>query len=409
MQGISARATELDRGDPLASFRDRFTLAEGLLYLDGNSLGRLPKETIRRIREVVEHEWASELVLGWDHWLDTGLRIGDSLAPLIGANPGEVAVCDQTSINLYKLASAAMDATGRPNIVTDAGNFPSDRYVLASVAERSGGELILAPEDGTVSDLAPLINDTTALVSLSHVSYRSGTLADGAAITQLAHDGGAMMLWDLAHSAGSVPVHLSAWDADMAVGCTYKYLNAGPGAPGFLYVRRDLHDTLTQPITGWFGHRDQFGFTASWQPAPDIRRFLVGTPPIVSMVGVEVGVAISAEAGIDEIRRKSIELTSLFIEGVAPLAEHGVEIVTPMEGARRGSHVTLRHADGVQITAALRSAGVIPDFRAPDLIRFGFAPLYTSYQEVARAVGILTELIETGSYRSFDERRGRVT
>ncbi|MDK1026692.1 MAG: kynureninase [Actinomycetota bacterium] len=409
MLPLSERAAALDGSDVLAPFRDRFVIEDNLLYLDGNSLGRLPKDTVRRIREVVEQEWAHEVVLAWDRWLDTGTRIGDALAPLIGARGGEVAVCDQTSINLYKLATAGIQATGRSNILTDGGNFPSDRYVLESVASAAGGRLILAPDDPTVGDLEPLIDGTVGLVALSHVSYRSGAMLDGAAITRLAHDRGAMMLWDLAHSAGAVPVQLSEWGADLAVGCTYKHLNAGPGAPGFLFVRADLQSTLDQPITGWFGHKDQFGFADDWQAAPDIRRFLVGTPSIVSMAGVEVGVALTAEAGIDAIRAKSIALTSLFIEAVTPLTSHAVAVITPLDPAERGSHVTLRHPAGFQIATALRDRRVIPDFRAPDLIRFGFAPLYTSFAETVRAAEILGDIVRSRSYESFPDTRHGVT
>jgi len=409
VQSIAERARSHDRDDPLAHFRNRFVITDDLIYLDGNSLGRLPAETSRRIRETVEEQWARDLVVAWDEWLDAGTRIGDSLAPLIGANTGEVAVCDQTSINLFKLASAGLRASGRANIITDTGNFPSDRYVLESVASSRGGHLILAPEDPSADDIAKLLDNTVGLVSLSHVAYRSGAMTDGAQLTSLVHAGGALMLWDLAHSAGSVPVHLSEWEADLAVGCTYKYLNAGPGAPGFLYVRGDLQNTLEQPITGWFGHADQFGFTDEWEAADDIRRFLVGTPPIISMVGVEVGVALTVEAGIDPLRNKSVGLTSLFIEAVAPLSTHGIEIITPTAPSRRGSHVTVRHRHGFQIATNLRKRGVIPDFRAPDLIRFGFTPLYTTFEETARAAEILGDILESRSYEAFPATRDGVT
>ncbi|GMQ94804.1 MAG: kynureninase [Acidimicrobiia bacterium] len=409
MRSIAERARSHDRDDSLAHFRNRFVITDDLIYLDGNSLGRLPAETPRRIRETVEEQWAHDLVVAWDRWLDAGTRIGDSLAPLIGANSGEVAVCDQTSINLFKLASAGLRSSGRRNIITDSGNFPSDRYVLESVASSRGGQLILAPEDPSAEDIAKLLDNTVGLVSLSHVAYRSGALTDGAEITGLVHERGALMLWDLAHSAGSVPVHLSEWDADLAVGCTYKYLNAGPGAPGFLYVNRELQHVLEQPITGWFGHADQFGFTDEWVAADNIRRFLVGTPPIVSMVGVEVGVALTVEAGIEQLRNKSIALTSLFIEAVAPLSAHGIEIITPTAPTRRGSHVTVRHRHGFQIASNLRQRGVIPDFRAPDLIRFGFTPLYTTFEETANAVEILVDILETRSYGSFPATRDGVT
>lgn len=409
VMSLANRAIELDLADPLASYRNRFIIEDDLVYLDGNSLGRMPIDTPELVREVLEDQWAHELVLGWNHWLQSGTRVGNMLAPLIGAGQGEVAVCDQTSINLYKLASAGLKSSGRPNIITDKGNFPSDRYVLESVAAASGGSLILASEDPTAQHIDELMDGTVGLVSLSHVAYRSGAMADGKEITSLVHDHGAMMLWDLAHSIGSVPVYLSDWGADLAVGCTYKYLNAGPGAPAFLYVRQDLQERLEQPITGWFGHVDQFGFAEKWEAADDLRRFLVGTPPIVSMVGVEVGVALTAEVGIDALRSKSIKLTTLFIEAATSFRTHGVEIVTPLEPSQRGSHVTVRHEHAFRIAAALRSHGVIPDFRAPDLIRFGFAPLYTTFDETIRAAVILKDILESRSYEQFPATRIGVT
>jgi kynureninase len=408
-QELSERATRLDALDPLSRFRDRFVIKDSLIYLDGNSLGRLPKETALRIQEVVETEWAEQLVLGWDTWLDSGTRIGDLLAPLMGANAGEVVVADQTSVNLYKLASAALASSGRQNILTDSGNFPSDRYILGSIAEAAGGTLVMVPEDPTPADLDATLDATIGVVSLSHVSYRSGSMVDGVVVTNLVQRHGALMLWDLAHSVGAVPVDLASWNADLAVGCTYKYLNAGPGAPGFLYVRRDLQTQLEQPITGWFGHADQFAFARDWTPAHDMRRFLVGTPPIISMAGVEVGVHLTAEAGIDAIRAKSIELTSLFIDAIEPTLDYGVDVVTPIDPYVRGSHVTIRHGRGFQVASALRQRGVIPDFRSPDLIRFGFAPMYTSYDETLEAASILTKILQTRSYEKLPETRSGVT
>jgi len=406
---LSQQANHLDDSDPLAHFRDRFVIEDDFIYLDGNSLGRLPKDTILRTREAVETEWSAQLVMGWETWLDLGTRLGDRLAPLIGAQPGEVAIADQTSINLYKLATAALNATGRPDIITDAGNFPSDRYVLGSVAEAAGGRLIVVPEDPMLDDIENAFYQTVGLASFSHVSYRSGAMADGARITALVHEHGALMLWDLAHSAGSVPVNLTEWNADLGVGCTYKYLNAGPGAPGFLFVRKDLQTRLHQPIAGWFGHIDQFGFRQEWEAANDIRRFLVGTPPIVSMAGVDVGIGLTTEAGIDAIRQKSMSLSTFLIHAVAPVIGTGATLATPLDQHQRGSHVTIRAQHGFQIAAALRHRGVIPDFRAPDLIRFGFAPLYTTFDEVRRAAEILAEIISSRSYESFPSSRTGVT
>jgi len=281
--------------------------------------------------------------------------------------------------------------------------------VLGSIAEAAGGRLVIVPEDPTIADLEHHLDDTVGLVSLSHVSYRSGAMHDGAQVTACVHDHGALMLWDLAHSVGSVPVNLGAWNADLAVGCTYKYLNAGPGAPGFLYVRKDLHTELEQPISGWFGHVDQFGFADEWAPSLDIRRFLIGTPPVVSMVGVDVGVNLTAEAGVEAIRAKSVALSSFFIEAIGPLEGEGIEVITPRDPQLRGSHVTLSHSNGFQIASALRDRGVIPDFREPNLVRFGFTPLYTTFSEVAAAAAILKEIVTSRSYKSFPTARTGVT
>ncbi|KAA3638034.1 MAG: kynureninase [Armatimonadetes bacterium] len=403
------RASELDRADPIAAYRDEFIIEDDFVYLDGNSLGRLPKRTIERIRTVVEKEWAHELVLGWEHWLDLGVEIGDRLAPIIGASPGEVALCDQTSVNLYKVASAGLTHSGRTDIITDRGNFPSDRYVLEGVATSAGGTLIFAPEDPSPKVIESLMTDSVGLVSLSHVGYRSGRMLDAPAITAAAHAGGALMLWDLAHSAGAVPVKLNEWGADLAVGCTYKYLNAGPGAPGFLFVRESLIGAIQQPISGWYAHADQFAMAEEFVPKAGIGRFVVGTPPIVSMVGADEGIQLTAEAGMASLRTKSLALTDFFIEALDQLDPPDVELVTPRNHEARGSQVTVRHTEAYRISLALRRDGVIPDFRAPDLVRFGFTPLYTTFSEAAMAATHLDQIVRTGSYTEFDETRRGVT
>jgi len=404
---------QTDRGlhdqDPLASFRSRFVIDDELIYLDGNSLGRLPKATIDALRAVVEGEWGHELVLGWDHWIDMGQEIGNKLATIVGASEGEVALCDQTSVNLFKVAHAALGASGRSNVVTDRGNFPSDRYVLEAIANSQGGELILVPEDPTLDQLAEAVDDSVGVVSLSHVAYRSGAMLDGAAVTSLVHGAGALMVWDLSHSVGSVPIALNGWSADFAVGCTYKYLNGGPGAPAFLYVRSDLVPKVEQPIRGWFSHTDQFAMAPDYEPSPSIRRFVVGTPPILSLVAAEVGIDLTIEAGIDAIRRRSIALTSAFAERIRTIQAHGFTMVTPADPGQRGSHISVRHNDAFRISQALRSRNVVPDFRAPDLIRFGFAPLYTTFAEVDDAIDILEDIMSSGSYENFPESRTGVT
>lgn len=410
MCALHDRALDLDRNDALAPFRDRFAIDDDLIYLDGNSLGRPPRSALPAVSEVARSEWASELVMGWDHWLGLGAEAGDELAPIIGATKGEVLLCDQTSVNLYKLAVAAVDATRRPRILTDAGNFPSDIYVLDAVARSAGGELEVMPEDPGPDVIAAHLDESVGLVALTHVNYRTGRMYDGASITALAHDNGSLMLWDLAHSAGAVPVDLHAWNSDLAVGCTYKYLNGGPGAPGFVHVRSDLHASLNQPIAGWFGHRDQFGFATDFVPADSITRFLVGTPPILSLAAAREGVRLTAEAGMEPIRFKSLNLTSLFMEAIAEFAaNHDIENVTPTDSSKRGSHVALRHEHGYQLSAALRDEGVIVDFRAPDLVRFGFAPLYNTHRQAVDAAGTVRKILDAASWHTFPPLRSGVT
>ncbi len=401
-----SRACDLDAADPLAGFRDRFApLEPGLIYLDGNSLGMLPAATARRLTEVISQEWGTGLIRSWAHWIDLPGQAGDLLGEhLLGAAPGQVVVGDSTTVNLYKLACAALDARpGRPVLVTDDDNFPTDRYVLDGIAGRSGGQLRLIRTDIDQGirpgEVRAAIGPDTALVCLSHVAYRSGALADMAAITRLAHDAGALVLWDLCHSAGSVPVDLDGCGADLAVGCTYKYLNAGPGAPAFLYVRRDLQDQLSQPIQGWFSQRDQFTMGPRYEPGPGIARFSTGTPNIPGTVAVQEGTRLLAEAGIQALRDKGIRLTSYLIElADAWLAPLGGTLASPRDPARRGSHVCLRLPDAGRVSAALTRAGVIGDFRTPDRIRLGPAPITTRFTDVWDALDTFRTILETRAY-----------
>jgi kynureninase len=414
-----AAAQRLDRGDPLADLRDQFVIDDpDLLYLDGNSLGRLPRRSMERLRTVVEDEWGSRLIRSWnERWMDLALRAGDRIGEhLVGAAPGQVAVSDSTSVNLYKLAAAALDARpGREVIVSDHHNFPSDRYVLEGLAAASGRRLELVEFDElqgpTAAAVERAIGERTALLSLSHVDYRSGALADMAAISAVAHRAGALTLWDLCHSVGAVPVELDAGGADLAVGCTYKYLNAGPGAPAFLYVRREHQGRLRQPIWGWFGQRDQFAMAQGYDPAPDLSRFLVGTPFVPGIALVEEGVAVLAEAGIQRLRAKGIALTELLIElHDAWLAPLGFSLASPRDAAVRGAHVSLAHPDGYRISQALISqARVIPDFRPPDRIRFGPAPLTTRFVDVWDAMERLRQVVANGLHHRVDPERTRVT
>ncbi len=405
------RAAELDARDPLASIRDEFVVTDpDLVYLDGNSLGRLPARARSDVLATVDDDWGDGLVRSWDHWVDLGSRIGDLLAPLIGARPGEVAIADQTSVNLFKLASAAMAATGRTDIVTDEGNFPSDMYVLDSVARAAGGRLRLLPADPDPRMVGGALDESVGLVSLSLVSFRSGALLHQAAINEVAHASGTLTLWDLSHAAGALPVGLRVNGSDLAIGCTYKYLNGGPGAPAFLYVREDLQRSLTQPIAGWWGHEDMFAFATNYTPAADIRRFLIGTPPVLSLVGATAGIELTARVGIEPIRTKSVALTEWFIElADRALTEHGVDVVTPRDAERRGSQVALRHADAWPVSQALRARKVIADFRAPDLVRFGFAPLYNTFAQALQAVEITAEIVASGDHLGFPAARRGVT
>ena len=396
MAGLSRAAAEaLDARDPLARFRARFVFAgdEELIYLDGNSLGRLPVATRDRLRELVE-EWGERLVSGWPEWIDAPARVGDLLAEgVLGARPGEVVVSDSTTVNLYKLCAAAI-AESRPRaLVTDAHNFPTDRYVLEGLALAHGLELRLDGDAGE-DDLAVF----------SHVDYRSGELRELAG-------GPGRIVWDLSHSAGALPIGLRAAGVELAVGCTYKYLNAGPGAPAFLYVAEELQPRLRSPIWGWFAQADQFAMERAYDPVPGIGRFLAGTPPILDLTAVEEGVRLTVEAGVDALRAKSIALTELIVAlHDAWLATLGFELGSPRDPARRGSHVSLRHPEAWPICRALiERAAVVPDFRGPDCIRLGVAPLYTRFVDVWDALDRLRGLVERGEQRDVDATPARVT
>jgi kynureninase len=399
-----ADAAALDAADPLAAFRERFVLGDSdRIYLDGNSLGRLPAATRERLKAGVD-EWGQRLVSGWPDWIDAPARVGDLLAAhVLGARAGEAIVVDSTTVNLYKLCAAALDVRAGP-LVIERGSFPTDRYVLEGLAAQRGLELRL------VDDVASAL-DGAALVVHSHVDYRTGAIADMAGLTERAHAGGARIVWDLCHSAGAIPVDLRANGVELAVGCTYKYLNAGPGAPAFLYVAEDLQPELRSPIWGWFGQRDQFAMERDYDPMDGIGRFAAGTPTILALAAVEEGVRVTAEAGVDRLREKSVAQCDLIValhdEWLVPL---GFELGSPREAARRGSHVSLRHPEAWPICRALiERADVVPDFRGPDTIRLGVAPLYTRFVDVFDALDRLRGLVERGEQRLVDAARGRVT
>jgi kynureninase len=408
-------AASLDAADPLARFRDAFVDDDPeLIYLDGNSLGRLPKASADRLATVVRDEWGTGLIRSWSHWVDLPARVGDLIgSALIGATGGQTTVSDSTTVNLYKLAVAALDARpDRTVIVTDDDNFPTDRYVFEGLAAQRGLELRAVhsdPDEGLDLDvLRDAVDGDTALVSLSHVAYRSGALLDMGRVNRLVHDAGALVLWDLCHSAGSVPVELDATGTDLAVGCTYKYLNAGPGAPAFLYVRRGLQEELRQPIWGWFGQRGQFGMGPSYDPVPGIERFLAGTPAILGVAAVEEGVRLLAEAGIGRLRAKGVALTEYLISLVrAWLPE--LTLATPADPRRRGSHVSLHHPDAWRFTQALIDAKVIPDYRTPDRLRLGPAPITARFTDVWDALTRLRRIIDEKAYERYPVAQGRVT
>jgi kynureninase len=402
-----AHAEALDAADPLAAFRERFAVVDPrVIYLDGNSLGRLPLATVDRVLTVMRDGWGDRLIRSWDEgWFELPGTVGDLIGRgLLGARAGETVVSDSTTVNLYKLCVAALDARpGRTAIVASRDGFPTDRYVVEGIARARGVTVRWVdgdPVDGPLpSDVAPVLADDVAFVLLEHVHYRSAAIADLRGITSLAHGAGALALWDLCHSVGALPIDLSSARADLAVGCTYKYLNGGPGAPSFIYVRSDLQDTIQQPIWGWWGRRDMFEMEAGYQPTPGIRSQLTGTPPILALAGIEEGARMLVEAGIDRVRAKGVALTSfavdLFDSTLAPL---GFSLASPRDATRRGSHVTVVRADARQLCSAMAEAGAIPDFRQPNGIRLGLAPLTTSFRDVRDGIALLGDLA-TGAAR----------
>lgn len=395
-------ALRMDFEDPLAAFRDRFVpMSNGALYMDGNSLGRQPKDAGDVVTQVLA-DWRDKMIIGWREWIRVPRRVGDAIAQsVVEANPGEVIVGDSTSVNLYKAAAAAVGAqSGRRTLLTSDDNFPTDLYALQSLAAQHSLRLEVLnadPVEGLdVEVLRGALDGDVALLALSHVAYRSGALLDMTRVTRMAHACGALVLWDVSHSAGSVRVPLEASGADLAVGCTYKYLNGGPGAPSFVYVRTSQQQRLRQPLWGWFGHRDQFAMPDSFEPADGIESFLVGIPAILSTAAIEPGVRCIAEAGIDRLQAKGQQLTSLIITLADEwLAPHGFSVASPRDAASRGSHVTLKHACAKDFVRALIKQGVTPDFRPPDMIRMGPAPLYTSFCDVWDAMRRLRDLTAT--------------
>jgi len=386
----------LDAGDPLAPYRDRFQLPEGVIYLDGNSLGALPKAAVERAHGVIAEQWGSSLIRSWNDadWMELPFKTGDQIARLIGAEEGEVVACDSTSVNLFKLLAAAFAM--RPErrvLLTEIDNFPTDNYVAEGVSDFLGerAERRLAPADKIIG----AIDSNTAVVSLTHVNYRTGRIHDMAAINEAAVAHGALTLWDLSHSAGAIPLDLNDSGSDLAVGCGYKYLNGGPGAPAYLFVAKRHHAAIRQPISGWMGHAVPFEFAFQFRPALGIARMLSGTPPVIALAILESGLDILAEAGMAVLHEKSIALCELFMARIGKsCASHGLKLLSPRDSAERGSQVSYAFENGFGAVQALIARGMIGDFREPDVMRFGFAPLYIRYVDVWDAAEALTAVLD---------------
>ncbi|WP_119420924.1 kynureninase [Desertibaculum subflavum] len=402
-----ADLARLDADDPLAARRADFALPDGVIYLDGNSLGALPRATGRRLAEVVGHEWGEGLIRSWNQagWIDLGVRVATKIGHLIGAAAGEVAVADSTSINLYKLLAAAIGLRpGRRTVLTEEGNFPTDIYIAEGLLGQLGPDYRLRRVPA--ARIGAAVDDDTAVVMLTHVNYLTGAMHDATALTRAAQARGALMLWDLSHSAGALPVDLGAAGADLAVGCGYKYLNGGPGAPAWLYVAARHHAGFRQPLSGWLGHAEPFAFEDGYRPAPGIARAICGTPPILSLAALECGVDTFAGMDMGALRAKSMRMGDLFIALVEDAcAGQGLTLASPREATRRGSQVSFRHGQGYAAMQALIARGVIGDFREPDVMRFGFAPLYLRYVDLWDAAEALREVLVSRAYDRLEHRQ----
>jgi kynureninase len=417
---LDALAAQLDDDDALGHFKTQFYRGDpDEIYLDGNSLGRLPLESQRRLADIIEHQWGSGLIRSWGaHWYDAPTKIGDQLAGLIGAHPGEVVIADSTTINLFKLVISALTIDPeRKGVISDVLNFPTDLYTIRGALEmfnRGHSLVLLESEDGieiSIADYQQALNENTALVTFSTPTFKSGFLHDIPLMTRLAHEAGALVLWDFSHAVGVIPLDVNDWEVDFAVGCTYKYLNGGPGSPAFLYVNQQHLSKIGHQPIGWWGHQAPFTFELDYQPADSIRRTLTGTPPILSLLPIQFGVDLVQKAGIERIREKSKGLGGLFIRAFDHrLAGLGYQLGSPREEGQRGGHVSIRHPEAYRIYQALTwELKLIPDFREPDNIRLGFAPLYTSFVDVLEAVSRLAQAVEAGMYEKYSDERTRVT
>lgn len=404
------RAKELDAADPLGEFRERFHVPEGVIYLDGNSLGCLPKATPQAMARAVAQEWGEGLIRSWNAsvfgqgWFEMGARVGAKIAPLVGARPHEVIACDSTSVNLFKLIAAGLQMRpGRTVILSEPGNFPTDLYMIEGLERQGLAERRLA-ERGSIADG---LDEAVAVLMLTHAHYKTGELFDMVALTKAAHEAGALVLWDLSHSTGALPVNLNGVGADFAVGCGYKYLCGGPGAPAFAFVAERHHADLKQPLTGWFGHARPFAFSDDYEGAPGVEQLQCGTSPVLGLTALEVGVDLIAEIGVERLYAKSQALSEFFLEC---LADHGVslDLVSPKQSGERGSQLSFRHAEAYAICQALIARGVIGDFRDPDMLRLGFAPAYVRFEDMAEAARHLAEVLDEEEWRR-EEFRERAT
>jgi kynureninase len=416
-----AYALELDQHDQLAAFRDQFVISDpDVVYMDGNSLGRLTKASIERVNSAVTKEWGQDLIRSWNRgWWESPSRVGEKIAILVGSAPGQVIVCDSVSIDLFKLVTAALSLRpGRFRIITDSLNFPSDLYVLQGCVHLLGGKhniVRIGSQNAEVTpDLEALysaIDQDTALVTLSHVVFKSGFLYDMAAVTQKAHQMGALVIWDLCHSVGAVPIELDACQVDFALGCTYKYLNGGPGSPAFIYVNQNLVENTLSPIWGWWGQNSPFAFGLDYTPAPGMQRFLSGSQPILASLSLEAALDPLLQAGMGPLREKSVRMSEYFIQLSDSLLEPlGFSLGSPRDPALRGSHISLRHPEGYRINRVLiEELNVIPDFREPDNIRYGLAPIYTTYSEVWEAIDRTRQAVAGKLYKKYPKTRLTVT
>ena len=401
---------KLDRNDPLADKRLEFALPDNIIYLDGNSLGALPLVALERSQQVMEQQWGRNLVTSWNthQWIDLPTQVGEKIAPLLGAASGQVICCDSTSVNLFKLLCSALAMQqNRRVVISQKDNFPADLYMAQGLSQISQGNYceLEVFED---TDLEDRLDDTVAVLMLTHVNFRTGKLHDMQRLTELAHDKGALVIWDLAHSTGALPLALDEWDVDFAVGCGYKYLNGGPGAPAFIYAAERHHPSIKQPLSGWMGHAAPFAFAQNYQAAPGVQQFLCGTPPILSMSVMDAALSVFEDVDMQVLRNKSIGLSELFLQ----LTESNEDLddlilVSPRDSSHRGSQLAFTHPKALSISHALIERGVIADFRAPDVLRFGFAPLYTRYQDVLDGVRVLSEVMVSKSYDEVKYARAK--